>query len=60
LVGRYLVGVDRCGGDVAADENRVDAEPLCGSERRPGAAQVLGESVLVDALDVAQRLIQIE
>ncbi len=60
LVGGDLVGVDGRGGHVAAHQDRVDAEALGGGEGGGGAAQVLGEGGLVDALDVAQRLIQIQ
>ena len=60
LVRRYLVGVDTGGRDIAADQHDADAEPLCRREGGPGAAQVVGEGVLVDALDIAQRLVQVQ
>jgi hypothetical protein len=60
LVGRHVVGVDRRGRHVAAHQDLVDAEALRRGERRRGTAQVLGEGVLVDAFDVAKRLIKIQ
>ena len=60
MVGRHLVGVDGRGRDVAAHQDGADAEALRGGERGGGAAQVLGEGLLVDALDVAQRLVEVQ
>ncbi len=55
-----FVGVDGRGRDVAAHQDRLDAQPLRGHEGGLGAAQVLGECRLVDALDVAERLVEIQ
>ncbi len=60
LIGRHLVGVDGRRGHVAADEDGADAEALRGDEGGACAAQVVGEGVLVDALDIAQRLIEVQ
>src|SRR5215475_13391326 len=60
LVGGDLVGVDGGGGNVAAHQDDADAQPLCGRERGACAAQVVSEGLLVDALDVAQRLVQLQ
>ena len=60
LIGRHLVGVDGRGRHVAADQDDADAEALRGGEGGACAAQVVGEGVLVDALDVAQRLIEVQ
>ena len=60
LVGRHLVVVHGRGRHVAAHQDEADAEALRGGERGGGAAQVLGEHLLVDALDVAQRLVEVQ
>ena len=60
LVGRHVVVVDRRRPDVAADEQRVDAEPLHERELGRGPAQHAGELLLVDALGVPERLVQVE
>ena len=55
-----LVVVDRGRGDVAADQHRVDAEPLHEPELRPRPAQDSGELLLGDALGVAERLVEVQ
>jgi hypothetical protein len=57
LVREDVVGVDGSGRDVAAHEDLPDAEAMCGHEGGFGATEVVGERLLVDTLDIAQRLI---
>ena len=60
LIGGHRVVVDGRGGDIAADENRVDAESRSCGECRISASQVVDESRFTDTFDVAQRLIEIQ
>ncbi len=60
LLGRHLVGADRRGRDVAADQHGADAEPPHGLEARPGPAQVVLEQVRPHALEVPERLVQVQ
>ena len=60
LIGGHRVVVDGRGGDIAADEDRVDTQSRSGGECRVRASQVVGESRLADTFDVAQRLIQVQ
>ena len=57
---RHFVVVDRGRGDVAAHEHGVDAQPLHQTELGHGAVQDAGEERLVDALGVAERLVEVQ
>jgi hypothetical protein len=48
------------GADVAAEQQRVDSEPVHQVELRARAAEILAQPVTADALEVAERLVQIE
>lgn len=53
LPGGDLVGVDRCGRDVAAHQDRLDSETLGGGEGGRRAPEIVGERGLLDPLEVA-------
>jgi hypothetical protein len=60
LRGGDLVGVDAGGRHVRADQHGVDAQPLHHAQPLLGAAQVVGELLLGDALEVAEGLVEVQ
>ena len=60
LVGGGLVGVDGGSGHIAADQDRLDAQPLHEGELGLGPAQVVGQELRGNAFEVTKRLVEVE
>ena len=58
--GRELLVAAACGGDVAAQQHRVDSEPAHQTELRLGPRKVVLQLLGTHALEVAERLVEVE